>query len=51
MQYLKFLFADENLDLTQMAKKTMDGYNLNEVVLTSKRSKNMTFFEKFFSFF
>lgn len=51
MQYLKFLFADENLDLTQMAKKTMDGYNLNEVVLTSKRSKNMTFFEKFFHFF
>ena len=51
MKYLKTLFLDEDIDLYQMTKKVIDGYNLNEVVLTTKKSKNKTFFEKFFRFF
>ena len=51
MKYLKTLFLNKNIDLSEMAKKVIDGYNLNEVVLTSKKSEKQTFFEKFFHFF
>ena len=51
MKYLKSLFLNEDIDLNEMTKKVIDGYNLNEVVLTAKKSENKTFFEKFFHFF
>ena len=51
MRYLKSLFPDESMKLTNMVRKVNEGYNLNEVVLTSKKRKNMSFFERFFHFF
>ncbi len=51
MRYLKAIFPDENMKLTEMVSKVNEGYNLNEVVLTSKKVKNMSFFERFFHFF
>ena len=51
MKYLESLFLDQNVDFSEMAKKVIDGHNLNEVVLSSKKSENMSFFEKFFHFF
>jgi len=51
MKYLESLFLDQNIDLSEMAEKVIDGHNLNEVVLSSKKSENMSFFEKFFHFF
>ena len=50
-RYMEDHFLDEKMQLTEMAKKIIDGHNLNEVVLTSKKLKNDTFFEKFFHFF
>lgn len=51
MKYLKTLFINDNLELNEMAKKVIDGHNQNEVVLTTKKPENKTFFEKFFHFF
>ena len=51
MKYLETLFSNEDIDLNEMTKKVIDGHNPNEVVLTTKKSENMTFFEKFFHFF
>ena len=51
MEYLKTYFIDEKINLDEMAKKIINGHNLNEVVLTSKKTENKTFFEKFFHFF
>ena len=51
MKYLKTLFINDNLELNEMVKKVIDGHNLNEVVLTTKKPENKTFFEKFFHFF
>ena len=34
-----------------MAKKMIDGFNPNEVILKDKSEKNQGFFEKFFNFF
>ena len=51
MKYLESLFLDQNVDFSEMAGKVIDGHNLNEVVLSSKKSENMSFFEKFFHFF
>ncbi len=51
MKYIENYFSSENLPLNEMAQKIIDGYNLNEVVLTSKKVKNKSFFEKFFHFF
>ena len=50
-RYMEDHFFDEKMHLTEMARKIIDGHNLNEVVLTSKKLKNVTFFEKFFHFF
>ena len=46
----KFLDQDEK-DIIVMAKKIMNGYNSNEVLIVDKSSKNQGFFEKFFNFF
>ena len=51
MKYLKTLFPEENIELPEMVKKVDEGYNLNEAVITSKKSKKMSFFERFFHFF
>ena len=51
MKYIENYFSSENLPLNEMAQKIIDCYNLNEVVLTSKKVKNKSFFEKFFHFF
>ena len=51
MQYLDTFFSDESISLTEKARKIIDGQNPNEVILTNKKLKNKTFFEKFFHFF
>lgn len=51
MKYLKGLFPNEDIKLPDMVRKVNEGYNLNEVVLTPKKTKNMSFFERFFHFF
>jgi hypothetical protein len=51
MKYLESLFLDQNVHFSDMAEKIVDGHNLNEVVLSSKKSEKPSFFEKFFHFF
>jgi len=51
MKYIKSYFSDEKINLDEMAKKIINGHNPNEVVLTTKKTENKTFFEKFFHFF
>jgi hypothetical protein len=51
MEYLKTYFFDEKINLDEMAKKIINGHNPNEVVLTTKKTENKSFFEKFFHFF
>ena len=49
--YVKDFFLDEQLDISQMAHKLKNGMNNNEVLITSKSSKKLGFFEKFFQLF
>ena len=49
--YMEAFFPSEKIDYNEMARKIINGYNLNEVVFTSKKSKKKTFFERFFHFF
>ena len=49
--YMEAFFSSEKIDYNEMARKIINGYNLNEVVFTSKKSKKKTFFERFFHFF
>ena len=51
MKYLETLFLDQNAHFSDMAEKVVDGHNLNEVVLSSKKTEKLSFFEKFFHFF
>ena len=51
MRYIQNYFSNEKISLVEMAKKIIDGHNLNEVVLITKKTENKTFFEKFFHFF
>ncbi len=51
MKYIQNFFSNDKLSLNEMAQKIINGQNLNEVVLTSKKVKNKSFFEKFFHFF
>ena len=51
MQYIKTYFSDEKINLDEMAIKIINGHNLNEVELTTKKTENKGFFEKFFHFF
>ena len=48
---LNYVWSEEKINLDEMAKKIINGHNLNEVVLTTKKTENKTFFEKFFHFF
>ena len=49
--YVKDFFLDKQLDISQMAHKLKSGMNNNEVQITSKSSKKLGFFEKFFQLF
>ena len=50
-EYLKDFFKDEQLEISHMANKILNGINNNEVLLTSKNTKKLGFFEKFFQLF
>ena len=50
-KYLKDFFKDEQLEISYMANKILNGINDNEVLLTSKNTKKLGFFEKFFQLF
>ncbi len=50
-KYLKDFFKDEQLEISYMANKTLNDINDNEVLLTSKNTKKLGFFEKFFQLF
>ena len=50
-RYLSNFLDENNIDLFLTAEKILSGFNENEVFLTSKSSKNIGFFEKFFNFF
>ena len=49
--YVKDFFLDKQLDISQMAHKLKNGMNNNEIQITSKSSKKLGFFEKFFQLF
>ena len=50
-KYLKDFFQDEKLENSQMAFRLKNGFNNNEIQITSKSSKKLGFFEKFFQLF
>ena len=50
-KYLKSFSETKHLNFYEIAQKTIDGLNENDVILTSKTTKNPGFFEKFFDFF
>ena len=50
-RYLKDFFLDKQLDISQMAHNLKNGMNNNEIQITSKSSKKLGFFEKFFQLF
>ena len=49
--YLNSFLNDKNHNLYITAQKILDGFNENEVHITSENSKKLGFFEKFFNFF
>ena len=49
--YIKDFFLDKQLDISQMAHNLKNGMNKNEIQITSKSSKKLGFFEKFFQLF
>ena len=49
--YVKDFFLDKQLDISQMTHKLKNGMNKNEIQITSKSSKKLGFFEKFFQLF
>ncbi|WP_440676008.1 hypothetical protein [Candidatus Pelagibacter sp. HIMB1593] len=49
--YVKDFFLDKQLDISQMAHNLKNGKNKNEIQITSKSSKKIGFFEKFFQLF
>ena len=50
-RYLNDFFLDKQLDISQMAHKLKNGMNKKEVQITSKYTKKISFFEKFFQLF
>ena len=51
LDYLNSFLDDKNDNLYVMAQKILDGFNENEVHITSENSKKSGFFERFFNFF
>ena len=49
--YVEDFFLDKKLDISQMAHNLKNGMNKNEIQITSKSSKKLGFFEKFFQLF
>ena len=49
--YVKDFFLDKQLDISQMAYKLKNGLNKKEVQITSKYTRKIGFFEKFFQLF
>ena len=49
--YVKDFFLNKQLDISQMAHNLKNGMNKNEIQITSKSSKKLGFFEKFFQLF
>ena len=50
-EYVNDFFMDKQLDISQMAHKLKNGMNDKEVQITSKYTKKLGFFEKFFQLF
>ncbi len=50
-KYLKDFLNDEDLELSFMAHKILNGYNSNEIAIVPKITVNKGFFEKFFQLF
>tara|TARA_B100001057_G_scaffold155684_1_gene155952 strand:- start:3118 stop:3819 length:702 start_codon:yes stop_codon:yes gene_type:complete len=50
-KYLNTFIDISNNELSLVSKKILNGFNQNEVSFINKRSKNLSFFEKFFNFF
>ena len=48
--YIKNFF-EEDIELSKMAYKIINGYNENEVIIVQKNHKKLGFFEKFFQLF
>ena len=49
--YVRTLFKEQNIELSEMAYKSQLGYNTNEVTIIPKNVKKLGFFEKFFQLF
>ena len=49
--YVEDFFVDKQLDISLMAHKLKNGENYKEVRITSKFTKKLGFFEKFFQLF
>ena len=49
--YVENFFSDKQIDISQMAHELKNGMNHNEVRITSRTSKKLGFFEKFFQLF
>jgi len=49
--YIKSLFKDDKMALSEMAYKVQLGYNVNEISIIPKNHKKTGFFEKFFQLF
>lgn len=49
--YVKSFLKSENDDIFLMSMKLINGYNVNEVLIVPKISKNKGFFERFFNLF
>ena len=49
--YVQSFLKSENDDIFSMSMKLINGYNVNEVLIVPKISKNKGFFERFFNLF
>ena len=50
-KYLKGFINEECMEISLMAHKIINGYNVNEIEIVPKTTSNKGFFEKFFQFF
>ena len=50
-KYMKHMFKEDNMELSNMAYKIRNGFNLNEILIVPKIEGNKGFFEKFFQLF
>ena len=50
-KYLKKFIDSENIEISLMAHKILNGHNVNEIAIVPKTRENKGFFEKFFQLF